>query len=180
MGEPNKELLAFQLGLVKPGQIWLGIPDFPEYRIGAHGEVLSLINKPRILKGGKMGNYRGIQLKDASGRFQSRYVHRLVAEAFYGPCPPGKECCHNDGDRHNNDALNLRWDTHEANEADRIAHGATNRGEKSPMAKLTRAHVQEMRAERARTSAPYHAIAAKFGVSTMTAYRAITGQSWSD
>jgi hypothetical protein len=49
-------------------------------------------------------------------------------------------------------------------------------GEQHHMAKLTAEQVVQMRA--LRNSAPYHAIAKQFGVSTMTAYRAITGQSW--
>lgn len=38
--------------------------------------------------------------------------------------------------------------------------------------------VRAMRAVRERTGLEYHAIAETFGVSTMTAYRAITGASW--
>ena len=32
----------------------------------------------------------------------TRSVGRLVLEVFVGPCPPGMEACHNDGDPHNN------------------------------------------------------------------------------
>lgn len=52
-------------------------------------------------------------------------VHRIVAMAFIGP--PADEaltdCCHLDGDGHNNAATNLRWATHGDNLQDRIAHG---------------------------------------------------------
>lgn len=37
------------------------------------------------------------------------YVHRLVCEAFHGPCPKGYECDHKDEDTRNNRADNLRW-----------------------------------------------------------------------
>ncbi len=50
-------------------------------------------------------------------------VHRLVLEAFVGPCPDGMEACHNDGDRQNNHLSNLRWDTHSNNVQDSIKHG---------------------------------------------------------
>lgn len=40
-----------------------------------------------------------------------RLVHRLVLEAFVGPCPEGMECCHNDSNRTNNRVENLRWGT---------------------------------------------------------------------
>jgi hypothetical protein len=46
-------------------------------------------------------------------------VHHLVLETFIGPCPPGMEACHRDGNRENNLIGNLRWDTHSGNMADR-------------------------------------------------------------
>lgn len=51
-------------------------------------------------------------------------VHRLVLEAFVGPCPEGMEGCHNDGDKTNNHVSNLRWDTRSANTHDKVRHGA--------------------------------------------------------
>lgn len=36
-------------------------------------------------------------------------VHRLVLEAFVGPCPEGMECDHIDRDKLNNHVSNLRW-----------------------------------------------------------------------
>ena len=36
-------------------------------------------------------------------------VHRLVLEAFVGPCPVGFECDHKDRNRSNNHIENLRW-----------------------------------------------------------------------
>lgn len=50
-------------------------------------------------------------------------VHRLVALAFLGPQPEGKEVCHNDDDRNNNHASNLRWDTHSQNHFDIARNG---------------------------------------------------------
>lgn len=57
------------------------------------------------------------------GRWRGLSIHRLVLEAFVGPCPPGMECCHNDGNYRNNRVENLRWDTHAANMADKRSHG---------------------------------------------------------
>lgn len=52
-------------------------------------------------------------------------VHRLVLEAFVGPCPDGMEGCHNNGDPANNRVENLRWDTHANNMHDVIEHGTS-------------------------------------------------------
>ena len=58
----------------------------------------------------------------------SRHVHRLVLEAFLGPCPPGLICCHNDGDPANNRLSNLRWDTYKSNSEDMLRHGTRRMG----------------------------------------------------
>lgn len=50
-------------------------------------------------------------------------VHRLVLFAFVGPCPPGMEACHGNGDRLDNRLGNLRWDTKSANTRDQVTHG---------------------------------------------------------
>lgn len=55
-------------------------------------------------------------------------VHRLVLEAFVGPCPAGKESCHNNGVRHDARLCNLRYDTRRANHADKRRHGTLPQG----------------------------------------------------
>jgi hypothetical protein len=166
--------------LVKPGEIWSGNLNYPGYLIGSHGEVMSTIKRQaRILSPIRLGNYVGYQMRDATGRLRKVYRHRIVAETFYGPCPSGMECRHLDGDPTNNDVLNLRWGTPRDNAADKAAHGTQTAGESCGTAKLTAEAVRSMRAERAANGTPYKAIAAAHGVTTMTAYRAITGQCWS-
>lgn len=155
------------------------LPEFPDYRFTEDGGVVSFICAPRILKPIRTGDYLGVTIRDASGKLQRRYVHRLICEAFHGPAPDGTNCCHNDGNRANNSADNLRWDTPANNNRDKIAHGTATTGSRNPNAKLNASVVERMRAYRAETGAPYAAIADQFNISTMTAYRAIVGQSWS-
>ncbi|WP_369497494.1 HNH endonuclease signature motif containing protein [Nocardia otitidiscaviarum] len=52
-----------------------------------------------------------------------RYVHRLVAEAFYGPRPSGFDTRHLDGDTRNNAASNLAYGTRSRNQLDSVQHG---------------------------------------------------------
>lgn len=60
-----------------------------------------------------------------TGRRVQVLIHRVVLEAFVGPCPAGMESCHfPDRDRSNNRLDNLRWDTHLANMNDRRIHGS--------------------------------------------------------
>lgn len=52
-----------------------------------------------------------------------RVIHQLVAEAFIGARPEGLDVCHNDGDKTNNRADNLRYDTRSENILDAVRHG---------------------------------------------------------
>jgi hypothetical protein len=66
-------------------------------------------------------NNDGYRLVHLNGRLV--YVHRLVLETWRGPCPPGREARHLDGDASNNRLTNLRWGTHAENTWDVIRHG---------------------------------------------------------
>lgn len=50
-------------------------------------------------------------------------VHRLVLQAFVGPCPDGQQVRHLDGDKENNNLRNLRYGTGAENTADKVRHG---------------------------------------------------------
>lgn len=102
------------------------------YEVSDRGNVRSL-DREITTKNGKRYTRRGVALAPRrhtqgypqvhlSGR-GSVSIHRLVLEAFIGPCPTGLEACHNDGNPENNHAANLRWDTHAGNMQDRLAHG---------------------------------------------------------
>lgn len=152
---------------------------FPKYEFHHSGCVVSFQKKTaRKLKPIKMGAYVGLQLLRADGTREKAYLHRLICEAFNGPCPDGMQCRHLDGDKTNNAASNLAWGTKAENEADKLRHGSHVNGEKNPMAVLTEVAVCQMRDDRKRTGDSYAKIAARYSVSTMTAYRAITEQSW--
>lgn len=76
-----------------------------------------------------------------NGVAQNYAVHILVLEAFVGPRPEGMHGCHNNGNTTHNHLSNLRWDTPKANNADKIAHGTLNYGEKNGNTALTNAEV---------------------------------------
>jgi len=105
-------------------------------------------------------------------------VHRLVLEAFVGPCPALQMCRHDDGDPRNNRKSNLSWGTSQQNQLDRRKHGTDSRGERCVHAKLTNEKVREMRQLRAETGMTYQDIADRYGVCRRVAARAISGESW--
>jgi hypothetical protein len=100
--------------------------------------------------------------------------HKLVMEAFVGMRPKGMECCHNDGNPQNNHLNNLRWDTPKNNQADRVKHGTTNRGEQCGTAKLTLEQVRAIRQD----DRLQRIIAAEYGVKDNTISRIKSGKRW--
>lgn len=57
------------------------------------------------------------------GTFKDVWVHRLVLEAFVGPCPQGMVACHWNDVKADNRLENLRWDTQSANQYDKVRNG---------------------------------------------------------
>lgn len=117
-------------------EIWkpvVGWESFYEdfYKVSNEGGVRSL---DRILERGS--HRKGRYLKQVigfngylrvnlynRGHQKTIYVHKLVCEAFIGPCPAGYEVCHGIGGKLNNSLENLRYGTHSDNELDRYRDG---------------------------------------------------------
>lgn len=97
------------------------------YEVSSDGQVRSAMrrkgSKGGVLKAGTTkAGYKLVSLwRDGKGL--SCNVHRLVAAAFLGPCPPGMEVRHLDGDPTNNDVANLRYGTGSENCQDITRHG---------------------------------------------------------
>jgi hypothetical protein len=94
--------------------------------------------------------YPNVSLYTADGVRIGARVHNLVAAAFIGPCPEGKEVAHEDGTRTNCVPSNLRYDTRAGNLADKVRHGTRTGGEKHSRAKLTQVQVDQIKALRAK------------------------------
>ncbi|MGK3995033.1 HNH endonuclease [Sorangium sp. So ce1024] len=166
---------------------WTNIAGWPGYRVSRGGAVEScwstggrtrrLTDTWRMLPTlqSKRGHLR-VALY-GHGRRGKLLVHRLVLEAFVGPCPPGMEGCHNDGDPTNNRLENLRWDTPKANWEDRRRHGRANAGEDNAAAKLTAVQVREIRALR-RDGLRLREIAPRFGVTMAMVSKIARGEAW--
>ena len=58
-------------------------------------------------------------------------VHRLVLEAYVGPCPKGLEGCHFDDNKTNNHLSNLEWDTPSTNAFDAVRNGRNRNSNKT-------------------------------------------------
>ena len=98
-----------------------------------------------------------------NGRGHYKFVHRLVLEAFVGPCPPGLQTRHRDGNAENNRLGNLRWGTSQENADDKRRHGTVQFGEDNSHAKITASDVRRIRRLLA-AGVPFRTIAAEYGV----------------
>lgn len=102
------------------------------YQVSSYGRVRSMYQSnryfktrrdiPLILKPSLKAGYRFVMLRPSPSIALQPMIHRLVAEHFIGPCPPGHECCHKDGTRTNNAAGNLMWGSRKTNAEQREAH----------------------------------------------------------
>ena len=114
---------------------WLPVVGYEGlYEVSDQGRVkrLARVGKSwvlpeRILKG--CHTHQGYVQVGMFGK--SKRVHRLVLEAFVGPCPEGMVACHYDDNKENNRLENLRWDTERENMWDRTRNGNDHNANKT-------------------------------------------------
>ena len=161
------------------------VPGFPGYRAGRDGTIWSkrlsggrMAKQWKLLTGGldKYG-YRKTILFRGDGTCRHCRWHTVVLEAFIGPCPPGLVGCHNDGDKLNNRADNLRWDTQKNNLKDRDRHGTDQRGDRGTNRVLNSKQVAEIRRRRAAGERNVD-LAREFGVDEATISAIWVGRNW--
>lgn len=159
---------------------------WPFHQISNHGRV-------RVLPGGKNKNrliveteLRILTLRNdgymmisrgspRSSRTEWLYIHHIVLNTFYGPCPEGLECRHLNGNRSDNRwPENLEWGTKQENYKDRIRHGTDHSGERNPSSKFTEAEISEIR-KRPESS---RQLAAEYGVHFTTIIKIRSGINW--
>ena len=166
------------------------VPGFPGYRVGDDGSVWSCRKqgrypamladwhqlKPRPVRHG----YLGVSLyRTKNGKRVSITwcVHVMVLVGFVGPCPPGLECLHKDGDKLNNRLSNLRWGTHVENSEDARRHGTLLLGESCNRAKLTAQEVL-LAVEARKAGESRVSVGARLGVSGQMIWCIDTGRAW--
>lgn len=156
------------------------------YEISKDGHVCSLRSGNGIKPGRgaivmeqkpKKGGYVAVGLRRPGERQRFFMIHRLMLEAFRGPCPAGMEARHLDGNPSNNRIENLEWATSKTNNADKKAHGTWQGGERNGNSKLTADSVREARSLYAEGWS-FDRIADEFLVSRETIRMAVRGKTW--
>lgn len=160
---------------------WYEVSDYGSVRSwrkpGQYGKGRRRVT-PLILSPGTDSDGRLAVVIAYPDKRRSRMIHQLVMESFVGPRPDGLEACHNDGNNTNNKLSNLRYDTPTSNQADRVLHGTSNRGERMARSKLNRAQVDEIIA-RCAAGEKQNAVAKIYGVDPSHVSRIVNQGVWS-
>lgn len=169
------------------------VPLFPAYMVSNTGEVWTRWRRIGMGPGKgtrmELGD-KWVQVKpciDKNKRMRvmlcpgrvRKQIHRLVLEAFVGPCPPGKECRHFPDPNPQNCRLeNLIWGTRKENEADKAIHGTRLRGEDMPLAILKDGDVIAIRAAYTGKYGELTRFGEKYGVSISAINLIVKGKVW--
>lgn len=146
-------------------QNWRILQEFPDFEVSDQGIVRRATDHRRLtqIKAGhivpqwllsrqvlkKSGSathlgYWCVSLSK-SGKTSNKLVHLLVASAFLPARPSDRhQAAHCNGNRLDNRATNLRWATPAENQADRNAHGTSNRGSRHGLSKIDEATAEEI------------------------------------
>ncbi len=166
---------------------WLAIPGFEgSYEVSDLGRVRSL---DRVACDGKKIKGRAIKLiadRDGylqcalwkGGKGKTRKVHRLVLEAFVGPCPKGMAVRHfPDRDPANNNIQNISWCDHVTNNFDKKKHGTHLVGADLWNAKLTNEIVRQARMDVA-SGISQREVARRLGICPANMSLIVNGKAW--
>jgi len=173
--------------IVRGEEMWRPVVGFEAYyEVSSHGRVRRLVTRKGYKAGTDLALARRVDgylnvVLTGDGERASRLVHRLVAEAFLGPCPAGHQVNHKhpDGDRSRNWLSNLEYTTSGENNADQRAHRPADYAVagRHPRSKLT---LDDALVAKRRLAAGESArqIAPDLGVTDGTVWAIRAGRTW--
>ena len=155
------------------------IKGYPDYGILSTGKVWSWKSMKYLKPHYSRKKYLRVNLYK-SGKIKVCLVHRLVLEAFVGPCPKGMQGRHLNGNKEDNTLKNLKWGTSKENRADSIKHGTAffPKGEECGTAKLTEKDVLEVRQLYNTGNYFQKYIAVAYGVTPQCIHYIINNKTW--
>ena len=165
-------------------EVWRHVVGYENlYMVSDQGRIRSLVRKVgnahrggKVLKQtpvGKWGHLKVSLCRD--GECHCALVHRLVLEAFVGPCPLGMESCHfPDSNPSNNWLNNLRWDTSTANNIDAVKHGTLRSGDDHEWTRYNYSAIYKLHNE----GLSRKEISASIGISRSHLEKVLNGCNW--
>lgn len=154
---------------------WYEVSNWGRIRRSCQGHVTFA---GRILSLDLSSDYARVTLYTRNGkRNQHVWIHQAVAGAFLGPCPPGYQVNHRNGEKKDNTLPNLEYVTPSENQIHRSRVLRKNMGETHHRAKLTEDLVREIR-KAYKPGMGYRNLARDYGVSESTITHVITRRVW--
>lgn len=134
------------------GSKLLPIPNFPGYFASEDGHVYSLRGcSPRTRKLKMLAesfdglkHYLGVSFRK-EGKTYVMGLHRAICSAFHGIPKEGQTASHLNGNRTDNRAENLAWESLKENCARKKAHGTSDDGWRNSRAKFRKEEVEIIR-----------------------------------
>lgn len=154
------------------------------YRVGDDGSVWT--RRGRGPKPTQNGEWKPMKLCKNHGGYlmvtlrpkKKKLVHRLVLEAFVGPCPDGMEGSHYPDPTKDNCRLdNLRWETRKENCSHKIEHGSQAFAEDHHASKLNWELVDLIRTK-SKAGVSYSILSQEIGISKATISQVVTEKTW--
>jgi hypothetical protein len=165
-----------------PLEVWRAVPEYAGwYEVSNLGRVRN-VRAGRARRAGRIlktppsrGGYPQVHLRRVEID-RTAYVHALVAAAFLGPRPAGREINHRNGIKTDNSVWNLEYLTDAEHKRHSMEMGQVASGEGKAQAKLTEATVRAIRASVG--TASDREIGARFGVDSETVRQIRLRKAW--
>lgn len=162
---------------IRTKEEWKTCTRNDNYAVSNFGRVRR-IDKGNILKFyiNKCGYVKVGLWKD--NEYSNFLAHRLIAEAFFGPCPKKHEVNHIDGDKENNCEFNLEYVKHYDNVKHAMLLKLHKFGSNNGMSKLDENNVLKIR-KLYKTGKYYQwEIAKRFGITDSQVSRIVNDKFW--
>lgn len=161
--------------LTDRAEVWKAVPGYAEFEASEFGHIRRARDKRICAQNVSKYGYHIVSL----GEGRRARSNILVCSAFHGARPSDLHyACHNNGDKLDNRAWNLRWGTQRENIIDKWLHGTMGIGAKNPFAKLTEADVREIR-RLCSSGARQKDVADQFGVCQVNISAIVRRKTWS-
>ena len=160
------------------------VPSALGYAATACGQIISYHRlEPFALKqANHPQGYKKVCLKTENG-IKNKLVHRLIMEAWVGPCPEGCVTNHKNGNKTDNRVENLEYCTQRENMIHSCLYGLspkppTTRGSECRLAKLTEEKILAMRSEVDRKPGYLKRLSELYGVTPSTVSKILRRTIW--